>query len=319
MRRVLRAAWVLLPLGVLACRQPSPEPQRFSTPQAAADALFAAVAADDADAVLDVLGHAYAEQIMTPDWDAGYDMRHRIAAAARQKMEIQPAGDSRMEIVLGDEAWPFPYPLLRDESGQWYFDTPTGVEVVTNRRIGRNELTAIAILDAYVDAQIDYARDLHDGASVFHYAIRLASTPGRQDGLYWETPDGAPESPLGPLVKGAEANPGAPQPGDPIRGYYFRVLDRQGPHAPGGAYSYVVDGQMVAGFGLVAYPADPGNSGIMTFVVNQTGRIYQKDLGDAGSAVDSYDPDDSWTLIKEIDVEAAGPPPGVVTAAAPAS
>jgi len=300
----LRAALVLLPLlWAAACGGPSPGPERFATPEAAAAAIFAAAEADDTEAVLDVLGHAHAAQIVTSDWDAERETRQRIAAAAREKLLLEPEGDDRIQLVLGEEEWPFPFPLVLDEGGSWHFDTPAGVEVIVDRRIGRNELTAIAICDAYVDAQIEYAQELHDGAEVFQYARRLASTPGRQDGLYWETEPGEPESPFGPLVSGAEAYLETHQRGDPIRGYYFRVLERQGPSAPGGAHDYVVDGHMVAGFGLVAFPADPGSSGIMTFVVNQTGRIYQRDLGAAGSSIDAYDPDETWTLVKDVNVE----------------
>jgi hypothetical protein len=300
----LRIAPALLALlWSAACGQPSPEPERFATPEAAARAIFDAIEADDAEAVLDVLGHRYAAQIVTPDWDAGGEMRRRIAEAAREELVFAPEGDDAMQLVLGEDAWPFPFPLVREESGKWHFDTAEGVEVIVDRRVGRNEFTAIAICDAYVDAQIEYAKTLHDGADVFHYARHLASTPGEHDGLYWEAKPGEPESPFGPLVRGAEAYRATRQKGDPIRGYYFRVLERQGPNAPGGAYDYVVDGHMVAGFGLVAYPADPGHSGIMTFVVNQTGRIYQKDLGDAGSSIEAYDPDETWTLVDDVDAD----------------
>jgi hypothetical protein len=324
MRGSVRAPLAVLALlCAAACGKPSPEPERFATPEAAAQAIFAAVGSDDADKVLDVLGHQYAEQLVTSDWDAGHEMRQRIAAAAKDKMVLEPAGEGhegQIQIVLGEDAWPFPFPLVRDASGKWHFDTPKGVEVIVDRRIGRDELAAIAILDAYVDAQIEYASELHDGADLYQYAQRLGSRPGKQDGLYWEAKPGEPESPFGPLVKGAEAYLATHQRGDPIRGYYFRVLERQGPHAPGGAYSYLVDGHMVKGFGLVAFPADPGNTGIMTFVVNQTGKIYQKDLGDEGSEVDSYDPDDSWTLVRDVNLaEALAPPPAGGPAPVPGS
>jgi hypothetical protein len=290
-------------LCAVACAHSSPEPESFATPQSAADAIFAALDDDSSKELLDVLGHAHAAQLVTPDWSAGKKIRQRFAAAARKKRVLEPQGDDRMQIVLGDDAWPFPFPLVRDANGEWQFDTEAGIQVIDDRRIGRDELAAIAICDAYVDAQIEYASQLHDGATMFQYAQRLASTPGRQDGLYWDTKPDEPPSPLGPLVKGAEAYLETRKPGDPIRGYYFRVLERQGPNAPGGAYDYVVDGHMVAGFGLVAYPADPGHSGIMTFVVNQTGRIYQKDLGDAGSSIEAYDPDETWTLVDDVDAD----------------
>jgi len=321
MKGNVRAPLVVLALlCAAACGKPSPEPERFATPESAAQAIFTAIGSNDADKVLDVLGHQYAEQLVTPDWDAGHEMRQRIAAAAKDKMVLEPAGEGRIQIVLGEDAWPFPFPLLRDEGGKWHFDTPTGVEVIVDRRIGRDELAAIAILDAYVDAQIEYASELHDGADLYQYARRLASRPGKQDGLFWEVKSGEPESPFGPLVKGAEVHLETHQKGDPIHGYYFHVLERQGPHAPGGAHDYVVDGHMVAGFGLVAFPADPGNTGIMTFVVNQTGKIYEKNLGGEGGEVDSYDPDDTWTLVRDVNVaEALAPPPAAGPAPVPGS
>ena len=219
------------------------------------------------------------------------------AAAPDPLAEVQARQEA--QLVLGKEEWPFPMPLVRGEDGRWSFDTEEGLEVIVDRRIGRNELAAIAIAHAYVDAQIEYALEDHDGDEVLEYAQRLASSDGQHDGLYWESAPGEAESPLGPLVAGAEQYLDTVQPGDPIRGYRFRILTRQGPNPPGGAYEYVLDGDMIAGFALVAAPAEHGNTGIMTFVVNHTGRVYQKDLGAESAKVDAYDPDASWTLVEE--------------------
>jgi hypothetical protein len=205
-----------------------------------------------------------------------------------------------MEVVLGAEEWPLPFPLVRDEDGSWRFDTAEGIEALLDRRIGRNELSAIAIANAYVDAQIEYAQADRDGDDVLEYARRLASSPGQRDGLYWQAAPGEDESPFGPLVQKAERYLDTVEPDDPIRGYYFKILTRQGENPPGGSYDYVINGNMLAGFALVAYPADYGNTGVMTFVVNHRGVIQQKDLG-AFTGMDRYDPDDSWD---EVDVEA---------------
>ncbi len=180
----------------------------------------------------------------------------------------------------------------------WRFDTQEGIQEIVDRRIGRNELAAIAIARAYVDAQIEYATEDRNNDGVLGYAQRLASSPGKRDGLYWEAEPDEELSPFGPLVLGAERYLETKRPGDPIKGYYFRVLTRQGENPPGGRYDYVVDRNMILGFALVAYPADYENSGVMTFVANHRGKIHQKDLGEFGD-LDEYDPDDTWTEVED--------------------
>lgn len=276
--------------------EPGTGPQIFPSPEVAAQTVFDAIERDDRDALVAVFGKEYESRLVTPDWDANREIRQKIAAAGREKLAIEE-GAGLTTLVLGAEAWPFPMPLVRAEGGGWRFDTEEGLEVVIDRRIGRNELSAIAIVNAYVDAQIEYARVNRDGDELLEYAQRLVSTEGERDGLYWESGPGGEESPFGPFVKGAERYLETVEPGDPLRGYYFQILTRQGENAPGGAYDYVVDGHMRGGFGLVAYPADYGNSGIMTFVVNHRGVIQQKDLGPF-TGMDAYDPDDSWAAVE---------------------
>jgi len=284
---------------MVGCPESNPPAQKtFPTPEAAAQAFLDALERDDADALREILGRQYEDQIVTPDWDSERAARQKIASAAVESLEFEEIdGDGRVQLIIGEKRWPAPIPLVREEDG-WRFDTEAGIEEMTDRRIGRNELSAIAITNAYVDAQIEYAREDRDGDDVLEFAQRLASSPGTRDGLYWESESDDDLSPFGPLVEGAEHYLDTLEPGDPIKGYYFQVLTRQGQNPPGGRYDYVINGNMIAGFGLVAYPADHGSSGIMTFVVSHRGKIYQKDLG-AFTEMDAYDPDESWSEIEE--------------------
>jgi hypothetical protein len=202
---------------------------------------------------------------------------------------------------MGRRAWPMPIPLMA-ENGAWRFDTETGIEEVVNRRIGRNELAAIEFARVFVRAQEQYAEIGPRGDGVVDYAQQIGSTPGKRDGLYWPAAAGEPASPLGPFAAAMRDYLGAErQSGEPYRGYVYRVLTRQGPNAPGGAYDYVIKGRMVAGYALLAYPAEYGISGVMTFLVNRNGRVLQKDLGadtgDLARAIDAYDPDAGWTVV----------------------
>jgi hypothetical protein len=295
--RALLAA-LLLSLSV-GCPEADPQAQRtFPTPVAAAQAFLGALERDDTEALLDILGREHQDDLITPDWDAEREARQHIAGAAREKLELEESEDGgSVQLIIGEEEWPAPIPIVREEGG-WRFDTEEGIEEMIDRRVGRNELTAIAIANAYVDAQIEYAREDRDGDEVLEYAQRLTSSPGTRDGLYWESESEDDLSPLGPLVKGAERYLETKEPGDPIKGYYFQVLTRQGENPPGGRYDYVINGNMIAGFALVAYPADYGSSGIMTFVVNHHGKVQEKDLGPF-PGMDAYDPDDSWTEVEE--------------------
>ena len=222
---------------------------------------------------------------------------------------------NRKTLVIGSENWPLPFPLVK-EDGRWRFDTAAGIEEAVNRRVGRNELNAIDLCHAYLDAQIEYASADRDGDEVLEYAQVLVSTEGNKDGLYWEAAEGEEISPFGPLIADAQGYLEGRDPGDPFKGYYFKVISRQGANAPGGRYDYIINGNMIAGFGLIAFPADHGNSGVhgrtsgrsrgaivMTFMCNHQGKVYEKDLGPDGdliaAAIGEYDPDGSWNLVEQ--------------------
>ena len=209
-----------------------------------------------------------------------------------------------MVLCLGEAHWPFPISLAK-KGDQWFFDTVAGKEEILNRRIGHNEISALEICRAYVKAQREYMQKDYDGNGVMEYAQRLQSTPGKRDGLYWEMTPGEEESPFGPLVTAAceegysQKNLSAsPHKHDPFHGYLFRILTKQGRNAPGGKYNYVINGHMLAGFAFLAYPAEWGNTGVMTFIVNQQGKVYQKNLGEKTTnlarKIDAYDPDETW-------------------------
>jgi hypothetical protein len=211
--------------------------------------------------------------------------------------------DGGQILLVGADNFPFPIPLKKNSEGQWFFDTVAGKDEIVARRVGRNELAVIDICGALVDAQAEYFSQPHNGGPAKQFAVKFISDTGQQNGLYWESPEGQPKSPLGPLVafatdEGYKVKADAPA---PFHGYNFRMLKKQGSHAPGGAKDYVVDGKMTGGFAFVAYPAEYGNSGVMTFLINQDGVLLQKDLGkttaEAATAMTEFDPDNTWTVV----------------------
>jgi hypothetical protein len=227
-----------------------------------------------------------------------------MALAMKGAWSWAPAGDGKQELIIGDERWPFPVPLTKVRGG-WQFDTAAGADEIVSRRIGRNELRAIDICRDYVTMQKAYASQPRDGKLAGLYAQKFRSSPGRQDGLYWRVGVEETPSPLGTLVaqavvEGYDENKPASQ---PLWGYHFRVLTAQGAAAKGGAASYIVNGEMSGGFALIAYPAEYGRGGIMTFLVNQDGVVYQKDLGEetgkAAAALNEYNPDTTWSEVKK--------------------
>jgi hypothetical protein len=269
--------------------------QHFPSPEAAARALQSATRGSDPERLLGILGPEGHEIVSSGDPVDDAAARRRFATAAAERTRIERTTDGAIAILhVGRDDWPLPIPIVREADG-WRFDTAAGKEELLNRRIGRNELTAIEVCRAYVDAQKEFARRFHT------YAQSFRSTPGKRDGLYWEATD-HDVSPLGPLVAAATAegyrHGEAAQAPAPYHGYFFRILTVQGAHAPGGARDYVKDGQMTGGFALVAWPADHGSSGIMTFIVGEEGVVFQKDLGEgtgeAAKAITAYDPDESW-------------------------
>jgi hypothetical protein len=277
----------------------APAPRRFATPKEAADAFVAALRSTEEGALVAIFGPEIDRFEPTDKLAARVD-RQRLADAAAETLVLREDAPDQVTLVIGSEVWPFPIPLVAEE-GSWRFDTEAGYDELLNRIIGSHELAAIELLRSYVDAQAEYASQDRDGDQVLEYAQRILSSTGMQDGLYWPSEPGEDESPFGPFV--AEAGAYAKgQVGDPYRGYYFRVLKRQGAGVPGGAYDYVINGNMIGGFALLAWPADYGRSGVMSFVVNQQGRVYQKDLGEGTpKAVETllgYAPDATWSEVE---------------------
>ena len=270
---------------------------RFGTPEAAVEVLLTAFKNDDNDALSALFGAEYADRLLSKDKVAAREDRARLYEAAQKKMTLRKDTADRAVLIIGPDAWPFPIPLARSGT-DWRFHTAEGLEEIVNRRIGADELSMIAACRAYLAAQRQYASKIRDTSGVRKFAQRLVSTAGTQDGLYWDPAvANGEESPFGPHI--AEFLKAGRQPGEPYYGYYFRVLTRQGNHVPGGRYNYVINGNMIAGFALVAFPAEYGNTGIMTFLVSHHGQVYQKDLGprtaEMAKAMQEYNPDTTWT------------------------
>jgi hypothetical protein len=297
MRRLALALILVTPLAAAAAPQ-----ETFATPEAAVDALMAALKADTDPAMLAIMGEEHKDLILETDRAATSATRARVYAALQTLRVLRESGPDRRVLLIGAEAWPLPIPIVR-VGDRWRFATEEGREELANRRIGGNERNAIYVLRAYVDAQREFAARDRDGDGVLQYAQKVRSAPGKQDGLYWpaDAAKGEEASPFGPLV--AEGTPylQGQVAGDPYRGYYFRVLTRQGASAPGGAYNYVINGRMIAGFAMVAYPSEYGESGVMTFVVSHNGEIYEKNLGKdstrIGAAMTSFDPGAGWKKV----------------------
>ena len=292
-------------LGVMpGCRHASSAPQQpmFSSPEEAVAALTKAVKGGKLEDLLTIFGPEGQALVDSSDPATARRNREVFIAAMAERWRLEDQAGGRKTLVIGNEEWPFPIPLAKVDTA-WRFDTAAGLEEVLDRRIGRNELALLRICRTYVVAQRIYALRGHDGRRAGLYAQAIHSDPGRENGLYWPTRAGAKRSPLGDLVASAAAE-GQPvgQSGagsSPFHGYYFRILTGQGAAAPGGAKSYVANGELAGGFALVAWPAEYDVTGVMTFVVNQDGAIWQKDLGpgtaEAAKTMTVYDPDASWT------------------------
>jgi hypothetical protein len=274
----------------------------YNNAEDAVAALLAALQEDGEDAVLDVFGRQYEEELIGGDEAHSRENRRIVARAMQTHTDLVDDGRNRKTLIVGSEDWPFPFPLVK-EKRRWRFDTEAGIEELVDRRVGRNELDVISNCHATIDAQIEYASADRDGDEVLEYAQVIVSTEGKKDGLYWKAEDGEEESPFGPLVADAKGYLEGRDPGDPFKGYYYKVLTRQGTHAPGGRYDYIINGNMIAGFGLIAFPADHGNSGVMTFICNHQSKVYQADFGPdsdlIAAGIDVYDPDSFWTLVEE--------------------
>ncbi|MGA2793394.1 MAG: DUF2950 domain-containing protein [Roseiarcus sp.] len=274
----------------------------FSSPEQAAEALAAAWRSGDKSEVLAIFGSAADKLVNSGDVVAEKAARERLASSYDEAHRLDLEGADKAVIVLGKDEWPYPIPLLKQGAG-WRFDVKAGAEQIIDRRIGRNELNAIAVCRAYVEAQREYAGKDRLGDGLRQYAQRVASTEGKHDGLFWRTPEGGEESPLGPLVVAAEAQgyrAASAEGRAPFHGYFYRILTRQGQSAPGGARDYLANGHLTGGFALVAFPATYGDSGVMTFIVSQDGIVFEKNLGpntaDVARRIAAYDPDATWRV-----------------------
>jgi hypothetical protein len=298
---------IFIALAVATAMAGEQEGQKgFASPQEAVATLVAAVKADNDAELQAVLGPGSEDLISSGDKVADQRGRARFLKAYEEKNSLEQKDEGRAVLIVGSNDYTFPIPIVR-QGAAWLFDTQAGREEILNRRIGRNELHTIDVMHAYTDAQREYACMARDEGGNQEFAQKFASSEGKKDGLYWKAGEGEAESPFGPLIARAteEGYSGAlgEGPPEPFYGYYFKILKAQGEHAKGGAFDYVADGKMVLGFALVGYPAKYGASGIMTFIVNQEGVIYEKDLGEdtakAAAAMTTFDPDDTWKIYEE--------------------
>jgi hypothetical protein len=300
----------------------APAQKLFASPEEAMQALVSAAEAKDKSALDAIFGPEH-EKLESGD-SVEDNNDERFAAHLGESAKLQKADSAKVTLIVGAENWPFPIPIVK-QGEQWRFDTKAGLEELLNRHIGEHELSAILTCRAYVLAQWEYFTEGdHEGDGLTKYAEKFISTPGRHDGLYWDTAEGETPSPLGVLLTQArtegysagsgqnitadktsfaKSDPAANVPHAPYHGYLFKILTRQGPHAPGGRFSYIINSNMIAGYALIAYPDKWGSSGVMTFIVNNQGRVYQKNLGPntakIAAAITEYDPDPSWMLVND--------------------
>jgi hypothetical protein len=288
-----------------ATMNPAAKPKEFATAQQAADALIAAAEKYDTAALEEIFGPEGRDIIFT-----GEPARDKEAAASfveqahkKKKVAKDPANSNRAFLVLtvGEDDWPFPVPIIKT-NGKWAFDAVTGREELFLRRIGENELDAIEICRGYVEAQHEYALRKREGSGVNQYAQRIISTPGKQDGLEWQNPDGTPGGPVGDVIARV-IEQGYTSDSEPYHGYYFKVLRGQGPAAPLGEMDFVVKGVMIGGFALVASPAKYDQTGVKSFIVSHDGVVYEKDLGPDTliifQAMERFNPDETWNPVPE--------------------
>jgi hypothetical protein len=308
MKHAIRSTTLVAALALASAGAPGAfgagtKQKTFASPEEAATELVAAVKSGDSKAMLAVLGGDAKPLIQSGDAVADRNGRENFLKSYDEANKIEKSGESKAVLSTGKDGWPFPIPIVNSGSG-WRFDTQAGKEEILNRRIGRNELAVMKVALAYADAQREYYLRNPQNDKLLQYAQKFMSSKGKRDGLYWPAKEGEPLSPLGPLVAGARsegyAKGDAPAGNQPAayHGYRYRILKAQGPEAKGGAYDYVVRGKMIGGFALVAYPAQYGASGVMTFIVNHDGVVYEKDLGPKSAEVAQkmtrFNPDKSW-------------------------
>jgi hypothetical protein len=303
-----RAAFAVTIIFVFtACRlavAATAQPKTFASAENAVKAVVAAAKNNDDKELLAIFGPGAKELLFSGDAVADKQRRARFLKAYDEKNRLVQQGND-MVLVIGNDDWPFPIPVMK-KGDSWVFDIDRGKQEILNRRIGENELFTIQSVRAVVDAQREYAMKDRDKNGLLEYAQKFRSDAGKKNGLYWESKAGEPQSPLGPIMvqargEGYQGNASSGQ--SPYHGYYYRILTAQGKDATGGAYSYLVKGKMIGGFAVVAYPAEYENSGVMTFIVNYDGKVFQKDLGKNTASLaqnmKEYNPDSSWTLVKE--------------------
>ena len=288
-----------------AAAQEPPAQQVFPSPDAAVRALVAASKTDDIKALNSILGPEGNQVVSSGDPVADNNARDNFVRRSQEMYRLAYDDQGRVIAYVGADNWPLPIPLVKKDGG-WVFDTAAGKEELLYRRIGRNELFTIDVLEDLADAQTEYASEARDGESTGQFAQKIMSDTGKRNGLYWETGEGQPESPIGPLVASATTegyqknSSGEPI---PFHGYYYKVITRQGRNAPGGAKNYLVNGKMTKGFAFLAFPAEYRASGVMTFMINQNGVIVQKDLGPdtakLATAITEYSPDNTWEEVDE--------------------
>ncbi len=270
-------------------------PKFFGTPVEASDAFINAAKAGDAKTLLEIFGDKHKDLLNTADAERDKELRAKVATMAIERRRFRENDDKSVTMVIGAEAWPFPVPIVKTDKG-WHFDTDTGIGEIIKRRIGENELTVIDAMRAYPDAQRQYAAVPRDGTTVRQFARKFQSTPGKQDGLHWtaDMAKGEEPSPAGPEIKGPDSS---------HAGYHFKILTAQGEAAPAGKYDYLINGHFIGGFALIAWPAEYGKTGVMTFIVNHYGDVYEKDLGPETTAIATktveYNPGEGWNETSE--------------------
>jgi hypothetical protein len=297
--RILSGSVVLFIAAIVFAQ--SGTQRSFPTPEAAVRALVKAVQDGSQETTLTILGGEMQSALKDINPDLLKLERELFLLAAKRSVKVEKEADNPDHAIayFGEQEWPFPAPLVR-QGQSWRFDGKEGLQEIADRAIGRHELAAIAACNGYVAAQLEYSATDWNGDGILEYAQKILSSPGKKDGLYWNNDDGGVTSPLGPFLAGADIDEAKPE---PLAGYYFKVLNRQGPNARGGARDYMVDGKQLLGFALVAWPAEYGKSGISTFIVNQLGDVYEKDLGQqtgtAAKAMEQFDPDSSWKKVDQ--------------------
>lgn len=296
---ILTAVFLSVPSSAATAKQ-----KTFASPEKAVQALVDSLKKADRASVKAILGPG-SEKLISGDEISDRRVRERFLSAYDEMQRLDREGKSRAVLVIGQNEWPFPIPLVR-QNKRWRFDTPAGIQEIINRRIGANELDTIQTCLAFIDAQQEYAMSDYTGNGMREYAARFWSDPGKKNGLYWQTAEGEEPSPLGELFAKARSEGYAEKKSgegpSPYHGYFYRILTAQGEHANGGAYDYLVNGHLIGGVALIAYPAKYGVSGVMTFIVNHEGIVYQKDLGrktaETASAMKLFDPGPGWNKVE---------------------